>query len=134
MPKHYQRKRGNDYMLPDSLYLRVIYTIKDAERLRDAYNGLSEVTTPNLTGMPKQQGVFSPTEVSALKRAGYIYDELRIIEQAKSEVSGFYRDAVHRKICYDIPYDFDKMPRRGVQQAEAKYLYRVAELLGYVVE
>jgi len=105
MPRNYQRTKNNPYLLPHKLYMRVLYIIKDYDRLKDEYRAIVDFSLPELAGMPGSSETANPTEDKAIKAAA-ISDELHAIEQALMMVPPEYRQGLMNNIKYRTPYPY----------------------------
>ena len=85
--RNYQR--NTDYKLPQSVYMRVLWKIRDYERLREEQMKILYASSPPPDGQPKSSALGNPTEQKALRRA-YIDAELAAIDQASIVLQGEY--------------------------------------------
>jgi len=108
MPRYSQIKNNNPYQLPDDIYHRVIWIIKGYDRMREEYKAAIGYTPPVITGMPKDNEVYKPTEDKGILLATQ-YPEYHAIEQSKLMIPEAFREHVFRKLAYDEPYSI-RMP------------------------
>lgn len=101
----YQPKRKNPYKLPHNLYMRVLYLIRDYERIRlerqDILFGSSSGD-----GQPKGNAFFSATESKAIRMA-CLEDECRAVERAIAHIPQEYRNGVIGNICHKTAFPGD---------------------------
>lgn len=130
MPREYQRTKNNPYLLPHNLYMRVLYIIKDYDRLKDEYHAILDSSSAPPDGMPKGSGTSSPTEDKGIKLA-LISDELHAIEQALMTVPEEYRHGVKQNVLYGAWY-----PQGGTvrtyQRWKQRFVYHVAKRMNYI--
>ena len=116
MPREYQRKKSNPQKLPHNLYFRVLYIIRDYDRLKDEYHAIlqSSPKPPITMGydrdgkhvselMPSSGGVSDPTADKAIRLAA-ISDELHAVEQSLMMIPEGYRQGVKHSVMYGAPY------------------------------
>ena len=90
MAREYQHKKSSPQTLPHNLYFRVLYIIRDYDRLKDEYHAiLHSSPAPRIESgydregrfsveyMPRGNAITSPTEEKAIRLA-LISDELQI--------------------------------------------------------
>ena len=143
MPVHYQQKRMSQYLLPSNLYRRVIYTIKDYDRLKQEYQAVLESSRkPNVScgtdgrGRPVAEYVrcsgaaYDPTAEKGVKLA-MMSDEIHAIERALEQIPKEYRDGVFGNIRYGAAYP-DIAHYHTWQKWRQRFVYFVASKLGYV--
>lgn len=99
--RDYQRQKNNPYKLPHNLYMRMLYLVRDYERIRsereDIING-----SPPADGVP-HSGVGNPTEHKAIKLA-MLDRECEAVAKALKSIPEEYRKAIVNNICYGSPY------------------------------
>ena len=103
--KEYQRKRNNPYQLPHNVYMRVLYHIRDYERMKAERQEIL-YATPVFDGQPRGNRVSSPTENRAIRLAR-VDEDCEALEQALVEIPPEYRTAVMNNICRQYPYPCD---------------------------
>ena len=131
MPRNYQRKKNNPYLLPHNLYMRVLYIVKDYDRLKDEYHAILDsgaaagVVNANTGGAP-----LTPTEDKAIRLA-LISDELHAIEQALMMIPDEYRQGVKHNVMYGAwyPGDADERTYRRWKQC---FINQVARRLKFL--
>ena len=129
MPIHYQQKSNNPYRLPDNLYRRVLYTVKDYDRRKAEYYELLEYVPPVLSGISVNIDVSDPTANKAIKLAE-ISGELHAVEAAAMMIDEPFRSAILRNLKYDEPLPFGDFSHRPTWYAKRRrFLYSVAVLL-----
>ena len=138
MPKEYQRAKNNPYLLPHNLYMRVLYIIRDYDRLKEEYQAiLHSSPTPRIESgydrngrfsaelMPKSGEAADPTEDKGMRLA-LISDELHAVEQALMMIPAEYRHGVKQNVMYGgwFPQDADGRTYRRWKQ---RFIYQVAK-------
>ena len=66
--RNYQQKKNNPYKLPHNLYMRMLYLVRDYERIRSEREDILNAS-PAPDGTP-HSGTGNPTEQKAIKLAG----------------------------------------------------------------
>ena len=125
----YQNKRNNPYILPQSLYKKMFYTVRDYERTKAEYQNIL-YETPVSDGIPGKGNVSDQTARKAMRRE-ILFKQLEAIEQALMCVPPEYRRGVMEYIkCWE-PYPTiahcDTWRRH-----QRKFLYKTAENLGEI--
>lgn len=117
----YQRKRKNPYLLPHSLYMRIIYAVRDYERMREAVDNdeiprmdiadeLKDIVRTSLTGRVHTSVVDGIIEkvVGNLLSSGLItlpdIADVSAIEEALEKIPEFYREPICRNIISGEQY------------------------------
>ena len=128
--RNYQRKKNNPYLLPHNLYMRVLYMIRDYDRLREEYHIVLETSPPPPDGMPKGNILLDPTAEKAVRRAD-LSREIKSIEQARFSVPIEYMDGVWDNIHYGawFPPDAAECTYRRWKQ---RYIYHVAKNMNFI--
>ena len=103
MPWEYQHKKNSQYLLPRNLYRRVLYIIKDYDRLKEEYKDTADLVIPIMDGMPHSNSISNQTEDKSIRRA-MMSDEICAIEQALLEIPCEYRQGIKQNILYQTPY------------------------------
>ena len=108
---------SNPYTLPDTLYRRVIATIRDYDRRKAEYDDLCGGSPSSMhSNIHRRKGVRSnPTENTAIRREE-LFRELHAIEQALFTVPEKYRDGIMGNIMF---------PRSGYPKNAHVDTYRI---------
>lgn len=126
--RDYQRKKNNSYSLPCYLYKRMLYLIRDYDRLKAERKDIL-FGTPEHDGAP-HSGFGSPTESKALRL--YMLDtECSAVEKALNNIPECYRKGIMRNICYYEPYPLDA-DRTTYGKWKHKFVYFVAKNLHHI--
>ena len=99
--RNYQCKKNNPYKLPHNLYMRMLYLVRDYERIRSERSDILN-SSPDPDGVP-HSGNGNPTEQKAIKLA-MLDNTCGAVEKALSVVPDEYRNAIWNNICYWSPY------------------------------
>lgn len=120
----------NKYQLPHPVRMRVIWLVRDYERLKREYdNAIWDSPEPS-DGQPRGNNCGDPTEREGLKRAELSKD-LEAIEQAFNAIPEEYQQGVWDNVVYRARYPMDA----GIatyKRHRGKFLYRVAKNLFWV--
>lgn len=125
MPREYQRKKNNPYLLPDNLYDATISLIRDYDRLKQRYEEILHGSPLPPDGMPRGSGVGNPTEQKAIKMEA-IFQQLQNIEQALLQVPSEYRNGVFREARFGGGYPIDAA-RSTYAMWKQRFVYHTAE-------
>lgn len=126
MSRDYQR-RTTKYILPQNLYMRTLYTIRDYDRMvEEAANSLS-TSDSSLDGQPHGSGVGKPTENAVVKRDA-ILPAIEAIDKARQAIPPEYRYGVWMNIVYRMPYPRDA-DRTTYGAYKSQFVYNVAKNL-----
>ena len=123
--RNYQQKKNNPYKLPHNLYMRMLYLVRDYERIRSEREDILNAS-PAPDGTP-HSGTGNPTEQKAIKLAG-LGDNCSAIEQALRVVPPEYRKGVYDNICYRSPYPTDA-GEATYKRWRCRFIYEVAKNL-----
>lgn len=126
----YQKTKNNPYLLPKTLYYRVLWLIRDYERLKAERNEIIYSYNCQQDGLPKGSTMDSPTEQRALKLER-LSRELEAIDQALLQVDLDMRNSILENIYYQIPYPHYPI-RWTWQRQKQKFVYNVAKNLHFL--
>ena len=143
MPREYQRNKNNPYLLPHNLYMRVLYIIRDYDRLKDEYHAvLQSSPAPRITTgydkdgkhvselMQGSGGIADPTADKAM-RLVVISEELHAVEQSLRMIPGEYRQGVKHNVMYGAWYPTDAS-ERTYRRWKQRFVFNVAKTLKLV--
>ena len=100
--RNYQRQKNNVYKLPHNLYMRILYLIRDYERIKSERDNVLYSTSCS-DGQPHAPSISSPTEAKGIKLYE-IGNRCRAVEEALQSIPQEYRQVVWSNICYQSPY------------------------------
>ncbi|MBO5163231.1 MAG: hypothetical protein J6B75_02130 [Ruminococcus sp.] len=101
--RDYQRKKNNSYKLPHNLYMRMLYLVRDYERIKSQRADILH-STPVNDGQP-HTSLSNPTEIKGIKLA-MLDNECSAIEKALDDIPQEYRKGIIDNICYGSPYPY----------------------------
>lgn len=119
--RDYQRKRTK-YILPDAVYNRTIWTIRDYHRIKDELNTM---LVPERSG-PQDD----PTYQKAVKYSDFI-ETAKAIDKARNGIPEEYRDGVWKSVLYRTPYP-KNAERSTYGHLKSRFVFEVASLLHYI--
>lgn len=125
--------QNNQYLLPDSLYKRVLWVIRDYPRMRDEYyeilhSGTS--VTMSHVGSQRSGNRASSTERIAIKLSS-MGSDMQAVEQALFLVPQEYRDGVLNNVLHGS--DYPKLANKSTYwRWKQKFIYLTAMNLNYV--
>lgn len=125
----YQRKRNNPYHLPHNLYMRVLYIIRDYDRLRSERQEIIHAS-PVADGMPHGNLQSSITENKAIRLAN-LNEDCEAVERALLRIPTEYRKGVINNVCYGSPYPVDA-DYSTYSRWRQRFIYWTAVYLGRV--
>ena len=124
--KIYSPKKGT-YALPNSVYYRVIYLVKDYPRLLSEADALLEATPPQTeTPEIQRQRNIKATETTNIKYSMMMKDVRDIEEALIDTVPPDARNAIMKSIICGASYPVDK-GRSTYAQYKQRFLYTLAE-------
>lgn len=124
--RNYQRKKNNPYKLPHNLYMRMLYLVRDYERIKSERSDIL-YNSPALDGQP-HSGLGNPTETKGIKLA-MLDTECSAVEKALSNIPQEYRKGIMDNICYGSPYPIDADPET-YGRWRRRFLYHIAKNIG----
>lgn len=126
--RNYQRQKNNPYKLPHNLYMRMLYLVRDYERIRSEREDILK-GSPAPDGIP-HSGIGNPTEQKAIKLA-MLDRECEAVAKAIGKVPEEYRRPLINNICYGSPYPYTAH-RNTYSYWRTKLLHFVACNLGLI--
>lgn len=123
----YQKTKNNPYLLPKTLYYRVLWLIRDYERLKAERNEIIYSYNCQQDGLPKGNTVGNPTEDRAIKLER-LSRELDAIDQALLLVEQDMRSGILNNICYGVYFPHYPSVRTW-QRVKQRFIYQVAKNL-----
>ncbi len=123
--RNYQPQKNNPYKLPHNLYMRMLYLIRDYDRMRlereDILHG-----SPANDGIPCA-GIGNPTENKAIRLMS-MGSECEAVERAITKIPEEYRKGVWNNVCYKTPYPTDA-GEATYKRWRCRFIYNVAKNL-----
>lgn len=101
--RNYQRQKNNPYKLPHNLYMRMLYLVRDYERIKSERADILH-SSPSPDGIP-HSGTGNPTENKGIKLA-MLDNECDAVESALATIPEEYRKGIMDNICYGSPYPY----------------------------
>lgn len=123
--RNYQRTKNNPYKLPHNLYMRILYLVRDYERIKSEREDIIH-GSPEHDGLPASN-LGNPTEAKGIKLA-MLGGNCKAIEEAFNEVPKEYRKGVWNNICYQSPYPIDA-GEATYKRWRSRFIYKIAEKL-----
>ena len=125
--RDYQPHKNNPYWLPNTLYRRVLDTVRDYGRMVEEYKELFHETASG-DGQPRSSSPGDPVE-RKVERIERLWNDIRAIEMAMIRVPSEYRQGVLRNIQaggwpVDVPAHLNTWSKW-----RRRFLYWVAENL-----
>lgn len=121
--RNYQKTKNNPYHLPQNLYMRMLYLIRDYDRIRAERQEILH-SSPDHDGVPVS-GFGSPTESKAMRMYA-ISRECEAVEKALRGIPEVYRDGVLNNICHRTPFPIDA-GEATYQRWRSRLVYYVAK-------
>ncbi|HIT19215.1 MAG TPA: hypothetical protein IAB57_06345 [Candidatus Fimivivens faecavium] len=103
--RDYQSRKNNPFSLPHNLYMRVLYQIRDYDRMKEERMEILYSTTAR-DGLPRGNGVRSDTEIRAI-RLVKVEENCKAVELALGQIPEEYRKGVIDNICEGAPFPLD---------------------------
>lgn len=124
-------KKQGKYNLPQNVYLRTLYLIRDYERLKAIREDIIYGSPPPADGQPRGSGSKADETASKAIRLEMISKECEAIEQAMICIPEEYRRGVVDNVMYQVRYP-DTAHYRTWVKYKGKFIKNVAENIGYV--
>lgn len=126
--REYQAK--GKYNLPQNVYLRTLYLIRDYDRLREEYTEILYRSPPPPDGQPGSRKVSDETAEKAIKMEA-VARECRAVEQAIVCIPEEYRSGVVNNVMYRVPYP-DTAGYATWSRHRRKFIQNVAQNMHYI--
>ncbi len=123
--REYQKQKNNPYKLPHNLYMRMLYLVRDYDRIKSEREDILNAS-PALDGTP-HSGIGNPTESKGIKLAG-LKDYCKAIDEALNFLPAEYRRGVWNNICYQYPYPVDAS-ESTYKRWRCRFIYQLAKNL-----
>lgn len=127
--RNYNPLKPKEYHLEQSLYLRVLHTVRDYPRMIEKVNEVL-YGGGNNDGMPKSSDVGKPTEKKAIAIAE-TQDTLNAIDKALKQIPIEYRQHIFDNVVHKIKYP-DFADKTTWSRWRMRFLYFVAVNLDLV--
>ena len=101
--RNYQPKKNNPYRLPHYLFYRMVYLVKDYERMKIEIDTIIG-SFPSMTGNKPNKGVYSDPTGEKVVRVEKIRFECDAVDRALKMIPPEYRSGILNKICREEPY------------------------------
>lgn len=128
--KDYQRKTNNPHLLPKTVYNRVLWLIRDYERMKAERNEIIHGYSCEQDGLPHGSETGNPTMDKALKLET-LGREMEAVEQALLLVDEDMRNGIINNICYQVPYPYYPSESTWLRRKK-KFIHDVAKNLKLV--
>lgn len=125
----YQRSKNNPYYLPKSLYRRILWLVRDYERLKSELDAMLYEGRP-LDGMPRGSDISDPTAKTTIKRER-LREETEAVEQGKLMIPEEYRRGVWEHVTEGVRFP-DYAHYNTWKSWQARFLYQIAKRLGEI--
>ncbi|MBP3249971.1 MAG: hypothetical protein J6M48_06425 [Ruminococcus sp.] len=126
--RNYQRQKNNPYKLPHNLYMRMLYLVRDYERIRSEREDILGASPP-ADGLPNS-ALGNPTEQKAIRLA-MLDRECEAVSRALGTVPEEYRRGILNNICYGSPYPYTAH-RNTYSYWRTRLLNNIAKNLGLI--
>ena len=127
--RNYNPQKPKEYHLEQSLYLRVLHTVRDYPRMIEKVNEVLYGGGSN-DGIPKSSDVGKPTEKKAIAIAE-TQDTLNAIDKALKQIPIEYRQHIFDNVVHKIKYP-DFADKTTWSRWRMRFLYFVAVNLNLV--
>lgn len=124
MAKEYQPVRYDT--LPHTLYMRVIYLIRDYDRMKAEYDSLIDESPLPPDGMPRGTETSDPTGSKAI-RLEELGRQISAVDAGLAIIPEEYRRNIWQNIVYRIPYDTRYTSYQTYRYHRRKMIMTVAE-------
>ena len=132
MSRDYQRQRNNKYLLPNTVYHKTIWTIRDYYRVKESLNSSADTSAGIAYDKDKvQTSGNADTVFNAAIKYSEAKHQVEAIDQARAKMPKEYEQGVWNNVlfCSRFPIDAD---RSTYGRVKSKFIYDVAESLGFI--
>lgn len=127
--RHYQPKKNNTYQLPHDLYMRMLYLVRDYDRMKKEASEIAS-SYPILSGQPSKNSISDPTGEKAVRLAA-INRDCDAVDRALKQIPEEYRKGVIGHMLYKTPYPIDA-GEATYKRWRCRFIYYVAKNLSYI--
>lgn len=130
--RDYQRRKNNKYQLPNAVYHKTVWSIRDYYRVKETLNSIADTSVGISYDKDKVQTSGNPDMVlNAAIRYGEAKHLVECIEKAREKMPDEYQLGVWNNILFynSFPRDAD---RSTYGRIKSRFIYDVAEGLGYI--
>lgn len=120
----------NKYQLPGTVRMRVIWLVRDYDRMKAEYYSLLDNGNGPPDGQPRGSTTGNPTERIGAKRAE-LSRNLEAIEQALNIIPTEYRRGVWNNVVYRSRYPMDA-GEATYRRWKKKFLYNIAKNMNFI--
>ena len=128
MPRNYQPQKNNPDWLPHNVYMRVLYIIRDYQRMKAEQDAVMYTSPSGYSGPKNEHG--DPTANKAVKIA-MMSAETDAVDSALRRIPGEYQKAIWDNIVSSKPYMIPAS-RNTFRHWRSKFCHMVAEKLHYI--
>ncbi len=130
--RDYQRRKNNKYQLPNTVYHKALWTIRDYYRTKETLNSIADTSVGISYDKDKVQTSGNGDSVfNAAIKYGEAKQTVECIEKARSRMPDEYQQGVWNNILFDSAFPSDA-DRSTYGRVKSKFIYDVAEGLGYI--
>ena len=130
--RDYQRQKNNKYQLPNAVYHKTLWTIRDYYRVKDTLNAVADTSTGISYERDKvQTSGGADTVFNAAIKYGEAKHIIECVDIAKEKMPDEYRQGVWNNILYNIAFPKDA-DRTTYGRVKSKFIFDVAEIIGYI--
>ena len=126
----YQVQKNNKYILPQAVYNRTIWTIRDYYRIKQETDSMLGLSAISMDGMPHGSNIGSEVENKAIKREESV-NTIKAIEKELKRIPEGYREGVWNNIVKREKYPADA-DRTTYARYKSRLIYGVAKALYYI--
>lgn len=127
--RHYQQKKNNEYQLPHDLYMRMLYLVRDYERMKNEANDIVN-SFPMPSGLPSGNSNSDPTGDKAIRLVA-INRDCDAVDNALEQIPKEYRKGIIEHMLYKAPYPIDA-GEATYKRWRCRLIYYVAKNLSYI--
>ncbi len=130
--RDYQRQKNNKYQLPNAVYHKTLWTIRDYYRVKETLNALADTSAAIVYDKDKVQTSGNSDAVfNAAVKYGEARNIIKCVDEAKDNMPDEYQVGVWNNILFYSAFPLDA-DRSTYGRVKSKFIYDVAEGLGYI--
>jgi len=127
--RNYQPSKNNNYKLAHSLFMHMVYLVKDYPRMKSEINDVIN-SVPNALEQSSNNHFSDPTGNKVVK-IEKMSTECKAVELALDDLPIEYRKSVFDKVCHNSPYPIDA-DRTTYGRWKCRFLWNIAKNLLYI--
>ena len=127
--RNYQPKKNNEYKLDKVLFRRMIFLVKDYERMQTTINDIADVSS--VQGSIAHSNLHSDITLYKVIKIERMREECRAVKWALEQIPIEYQQVIFNKVCHDSAYPL-YADASTFSRWKCRFLYNIAKKLMYI--